>query len=103
MRWIANTYPPWEAHRDIVVGQLVGLRSRNHGDPPKDIGYLRPKVLWQGRHPHLWGATEFYLSDIIVLYIAFLIALKNMERFLILVEAFVDRNETVFVFSLPML
>ena len=42
---------------------------------------MRPQVLWQGRHPHLWGATEFYLGDILALDLDFLIDQRYGQMF----------------------
>ena len=34
---------------------------------------MSPQGVWQVRHPHLWGANEFHLDDILVLDIIFLL------------------------------
>ena len=60
---------------------------------------MRPQGPWQGRHPYLWGATEFYLGDIIVLDLAFLLDQRD-GRCSILGNASVDINEAVFMLSL---
>ena len=106
--WLANTYPPWEAYRAIVVGQLIGL-DKCPGVRPVGIRDIIQRKLGKfvlkacGKDvTHTCGVKLSFTLVIFLTWILTYFLIIDMGGFLILGKASVDRNEAVFMLSLPM-